>query len=41
MRWKVDQDGVAIVAGIFLAAIIAKTGCGVGWGHHETSFGTV
>jgi len=36
MRWEGDQDGVAVVAGIFLAAFTAKTGCGVGWGDHET-----
>ena len=41
MRWEVDQGGVSVVAGIFMAAFIAKTVCGVGWGHHETSFGTV
>ena len=32
MRWEVDQDGVAVMAGIFLAAFIAKTGCVVRWG---------
>jgi hypothetical protein len=32
MRWEVDQVGVAVVAGIFLAAFIAKTGCGWGGG---------
>jgi hypothetical protein len=41
MRWEVDQDGVAVVTGIFLAAFIAKTGCRMGWGDHEPSFGTV
>lgn len=37
MRWEVDQNGVAVVAGIFLAAFIAKMGAWWGGGitkHH-------